>query len=142
MKVLIAGDYCPRSELNMIIAQRKFAHVFDAVRPYIEAADVSIVNFETTVAEKNAEPIRKCGPILSSHPYCVDALKYAGFNTVTLANNHFYDYGMTGLQTSMKQLDEAEIKHVGAGYNLADACKSLYINAITPPRRKGKFGDN
>lgn len=127
MKVLIAGDYCPRSELNMIIAQRKFAQVFDAVRPFIEAADISIVNFETTVADKNAEPIRKYGPNLSSHPYSVEALKYAGFNTVTLANNHFYDYGKNGLETSMKQLDDAGIQHVGAGKNLQEAQRVLYL---------------
>ena len=92
MKILIAGDFSPKFELNDIIAKKEFGALFDSVRPYIQSTDISIVNFETTVAAEKATPIRKCGPHLSAHPYSVEALKYAGFKTVTLANNHFYDY--------------------------------------------------
>lgn len=129
MKILIAGDFSPKFELNDIIAKKEFGALFDSVRPYIQATDISIVNFETTVAAEKATPIRKCGPHLSAHPYSVEALKYAGFNTVTLANNHFYDYGESGMRTSIQLLEQAGIKYTGAGETLQEACRPLYISA-------------
>ncbi len=45
----------------------------------------------------------------------VDGLRRAGFNVLSLANNHILDYGQAGLEQTLRALDSAKIKHTGAG---------------------------
>lgn len=56
----------------------------------------------------------------------IEALKYAGFNVVTLANNHIMDYGNAGLNSTLECCKEAGIAYVGVGANLEEARKPLY----------------
>ena len=127
MKVLIAGDYSPKHELQDIIRQGDYDTIFRSVMPYIKESDYAIVNFETTIIEGDVKPILKNGPRLSAPSASVDALRYAGFNVVTLANNHFYDFGMDGVETTLSLLDNIGIHHVGAGKNLEEAQRVLYL---------------
>lgn len=127
MKILIAGDYSPRWYLKSILQKKEWNGVSESVLPLTSACDIAIVNFETTVKSETAVPIRKCGPNLSAPPESVGALKYAGFNVVTLANNHFYDYGMEGMQVSLRLFEKEGIEYVGAGKNLAEAQKTLFL---------------
>lgn len=46
---------------------------------------------------------------------------------MTLANNHFYDYVMEGMQVSLRLFEKEGIKYVGAGENLAEAQKTLFL---------------
>lgn len=50
----------------------------------------------------DVEPIRKCGPALRAERNTIDAIKYAGFDSVTLANNHFRDFGDNGYLTTLR----------------------------------------
>ncbi|MBQ9230187.1 MAG: CapA family protein [Prevotella sp.] len=61
-----------------------------------KGADYSIVNFECPVADNRCQPIAKYGPNLRCSKRGVEAVKWAGFDCVTLANNHFLDYGEGG----------------------------------------------
>jgi poly-gamma-glutamate synthesis protein (capsule biosynthesis protein) len=56
----------------------------------------------------------------------VAAMKYAGFNCATLANNHFRDFGDSGCLTTIEELDTQNIDYVGGGKTLAEAQKVLY----------------
>ena len=47
------------------------------------------MNFETTLADGSCKPIIKRGPNLKCTEVAIKALKYVGFDSVTLANNHF-----------------------------------------------------
>lgn len=89
-----------------LFEKKEWNRVLESVLPFTQVCDIAIVNFETTVKSETAVPMRKCGPNLSAPPESVGALKYAGFNVVTLANNHFYDYGMEGMQVSLRLFDE------------------------------------
>lgn len=127
MRVLVAGDYSLKYELSEKIKHKEFTSIFGNISPCVRQADIAIVNFETTIKANDADPIKKCGPALSAPVESVEALKFAGFNVVTLANNHFYDYGMNGVQTTLGLLDAAGIDHVGGGKDLEEAEKILYL---------------
>jgi poly-gamma-glutamate synthesis protein (capsule biosynthesis protein) len=51
----------------------------------------------------------------------INALKYAGFDLVNLANNHIYDYGLTAAKDTMGHLTDAGISYVGFGKNVTEA---------------------
>lgn len=129
MKVIIAGDFAPRARLAEQIENRKFSEVFpERVREVIKSADFSFVNFESPIVEDGYQPISKCGPNLRCTPEAAEAVKYAGFTGVTMANNHILDYGSDGLHKSVECCKSQGLDIVGVGDNLADAEKVLYLN--------------
>lgn len=128
MNILIAGDFAPRARLAKQIDERKYGDIFsEDLRRIISSADFSIVNFESPVAGNNFKPITKCGPNLRCTPNAVEALGYAGFSAVTMANNHILDYGADGLLASVDCCKKAGIETVGAGSSLDEAEKILYF---------------
>lgn len=128
MKLIIAGDYCPRHGLKDIIEKGDFSQIFSEVKSVISEADYAIVNLECPVIDGCEKPIAKSGPSLGANYKALEAIKYAGFDCVTLANNHFKDFGGTGCINTFNCLKKVEIEYVGAGVDLLDASKVLYVN--------------
>lgn len=120
MKILVGGDYVPRERIACLMQDGNFSY-FDEVRQLTKSSDLSILNLEAPIVVNDAVPIDKCGPNLKTTKEVVDSLKYAGFNMVTLANNHIMDYGDSGLQDTIKALKDAGIGQVGVGDNLEAA---------------------
>lgn len=128
MNVLIAGDFCDRYRISDLIARGNYASLFDDIKYLTEQADVSIINFEFPIVLHAGVPITKSGPTLQGQPAAVDAVKYAGFNVCTLANNHILDQGTKCCIETRELLENAGIKTVGIGKNSAEAATVLYIN--------------
>lgn len=122
--ILIAADYCPSKRVAEEIDKRNYEAIFGKIKQ-IEA-DYKIVNFECAVASNEDYPIKKCGPTLKCSPKGIDALVYAGFDCVTLANNHFFDYGQSGVEKTLAQLKAQNMDYVGGGVNLDEAQQTLY----------------
>lgn len=126
MKIVIAGDFCPKDRVANLLENNRFADVFGEVKDVTTKADYSIVNLECPIVEHETKPIEKQGPNLKSTAKAVDALRHACFDCVTLANNHFYDYGEVGVVNTINVLNSAKIDFVGGGYNAEEAAKVLY----------------
>lgn len=62
MKVLIAGDFCPRDRVAEKFEKGDYDSVLGEVKDIISGADYSIVNFECPVANGGEKPIEKFGP--------------------------------------------------------------------------------
>jgi poly-gamma-glutamate synthesis protein (capsule biosynthesis protein) len=124
--ILIAGDYAPKYRISEHISQRDYSF-FDEVKPILAKFEYSIVNLECPVANEECKPIVKHGPNLSTNKFAVDAIKYAGFKLVTLANNHVLDYGEEGLYNTMQSCHESGIEMVGIGANLTEAAAIKYV---------------
>lgn len=128
MKVIISGDFAPRHRLAKQVEERAFQDIFpDELVTIIKSADYSLVNFESPIIDKGFKPIKKCGPNLGCTSDAADALKYAGFTAVTMANNHIFDYGTDGLYKSMEFCKKIGLDVVGVGKNLQDAERTLYV---------------
>jgi len=125
-KIIIAGDFVPQDRVATLIETGKYAEVFSDIEPVTSTADYSIVNLEAPVVLGEGQPIVKNGPNLRTSIKAVEALKWAGFNCVTLANNHFYDFGEKGAEDTIEACRKLRIDIVGAGHNLAEASRTLY----------------
>jgi poly-gamma-glutamate synthesis protein (capsule biosynthesis protein) len=126
MKILIAGDFCPRYRVAEKIEKRDFNSVLGEVKDIISNADYSIVNFECPVTKGEGSPIEKCGPNLRCSEKGMEAVKWVGFDCVTLANNHFFDYGKEGVENTIETCGRYGLDTVGGGMNLDEASKILY----------------
>lgn len=125
MKLLIAGDFSPKYRTIEHIEEGNADFLFEKIKPIIEESDYSILNFETVVADSSDKPIYKCGPNLSCTPKAVDLIKRIGFDCVTLANNHFRDFGDSAIAKTIRLFDERELDYVGGGINLAESQRVL-----------------
>ena len=126
MRVLVVGDFCPMHRVAELFDKDDFASVLGDVKPIIEQTDYSIVNFECPVCRGGEVPIIKYGPNLSCSEKGLEAVKWAGFNCVTLANNHFLDYGVEGVDNTLAACKKYGIDTVGGGTNLKEASQILY----------------
>lgn len=97
---------------------------FAGVADEFAAADLVVGTLETTVGE-SGEPEEKTYTF-QAPPEAVDSLLAAGFDLVTLANNHSYDFGAEGLLETIGLLESGGLAHVGAGAD-ADAARSPVI---------------
>lgn len=128
MKILIAGDFVPQNRVIPLIEDGDFSKVLGEVKPIVDSADYSIVNLEAPVITGTPSPIKKNGPNLFTTEKTLDAIQFAGFDCVTLANNHFYDQGEQGVRGTIEGCKSRNIDFVGGGYNIGDASKVLYKN--------------
>ena len=126
MKVLVAGDYVPRNRVAELIELKDYQTVFGEVKPLLEEVDYAIVNFEVPVINGKETPIVKTGPNLKCTANAVESIQWAGFDCVTLANNHFRDQGEQGVRDTLSACERFGIDHVGGGLNLQDAQQILY----------------
>ena len=126
VKILVCGDYCPQDRVQKLIESQDYNSIFGEILTYTENADCSIVNLEAPVVNSDAYPIDKCGPNLKCSPSAVKALKYGGFSMVTLANNHFNDFGIQGVKDTLEECAKNGIDTVGGGLNLSEASRVVY----------------
>lgn len=126
MKIIIAGDFCPHNRVAKLIENSDFQTVFGKTKDVLSEADWSIVNLECPVCWGGEKPIAKQGPNLCCTEKGVEALKWAGFDCVTLANNHFYDYGDAGVKNTIEKCEQECLDTVGGGMSLKEASTILY----------------
>ena len=127
MRILVAGDFVPRHRVSSQIEAGDFK-CLEEVRPIIQAVDYAIVNFESPIVLHKANPIDKTGPSLKCTKEAMDCIAYTGFNCVTLANNHFRDYGNEGVRDTIETCIEKGLDYVGGGKTRGEAEKTLYKN--------------
>jgi len=89
--------------------------IFDRVRGALQA-DITMGNLETAIGNMGAS---KCSPGSTScytfvaHPDAAQALADAGFDIMTVANNHSRDAGESGVLSTQRFLKEAGVKWTG-----------------------------
>lgn len=126
IKLLFTGDFYPQKRVESLIKERKFKEVFGEIETIVKNADYSVINLEAPVVINDAEPIAKAGGNMKCDIQAVEALRHAGFSLITLANNHFYDYGETGVKDTLTACKKYNIDVIGGGTNLDEARKILY----------------
>ena len=93
--------------------------VFAGIQSVLDSADVLVGNLEcalTAGGEKQSKNYTFAAP-----PEAAQALALAGFDVLSLANNHAMDYGSQGLFDTRDNLGQYGIASVGAGANTAEA---------------------
>jgi len=95
----------------------------------IQTADASFTNLEAVIHPLTIPGAAFAGGTPGISPtWTVDELKWAGFNLLSVANNHSLDYGIDGLRSNLHALDAAGLVYAGAGENLAFARAPGYLD--------------
>ncbi|TDD91345.1 CapA family protein [Actinomadura rubrisoli] len=89
------------------------------VADQLRRADLAMVNLETAVTAGGTPAPKQF--TFRAPPAAFRALKAAGVDVATMANNHGMDYGETGLQDSLAAGRQAGFPVVGIGRNTGEA---------------------
>lgn len=114
MKMSVIGDImCHNSQYKdaYINNNYDFSYVFEDIKKYIDSADISIGNLETTFAG-SAKGYSNY-PRFNTPEQLANNLKDFGIDVVSTANNHCLDTGYFGLDSTLNFLDEVGISHTG-----------------------------
>ncbi len=91
---------------------------FKAIKKYLAGADVAFGNLEGTLLDTGAPAhyklhLKSTAYLFRMPEKCGNVLKDAGFNTLSIANNHIGDFGDNGRLSTMKMLDSCGINYAG-----------------------------
>lgn len=96
----------------------------DSVKNYFKESDLVVGNLETPITTKyyeESENPSECGdcyaPRFSAPQSFAEAIKNAGVNLVSTANNHCLDQGINGLVETMQILNNIDLKYVGTNFD-------------------------
>jgi poly-gamma-glutamate synthesis protein (capsule biosynthesis protein) len=92
-----------------------YAELFEDVRAPLDRADLAIVNLETPVGPRvRSRSEERDYPTFAAPPAFLAALRAAGVDVVTVANNHAYDQGVAGLATTLEHARALGLHAAGA----------------------------
>lgn len=124
------GDISLARQVNDWMAVEGAGYPY-ALVAHLIAGDLAIANLEGALTERG-EPWPK-GYNFRTPPRFAPGLRDAGFDLVSLANNHAMDYGVAGLEDTLAALRDAGVAYVGAGANAREAWSpvTLMANGLT-----------
>lgn len=97
-----------------------FRFPFFLVADYLKKADILFGNLESQISDKKGEKAQKTGGTrvyFEADPRAIEGLVYAGFDVVSVANNHALDYSRGVFEDSLRRLEKAGIEYIGGGFN-------------------------
>lgn len=95
------------------------ATAFGPIAPLLRSADFTVLNLETAITSRGV-PQPKTYHFRTT-PVAFTALRAAGIDLVTMANNHVLDYGQLGLTDTLAAIKKSGFPVVGVGKNAAAA---------------------
>lgn len=129
--LVVAGDimsHVPQNKDAYVASTQSYDFNHMIVEPAVQlrAADYAVGNLETVFG---GGPNYSGYPTFNTPDALATAVKNAGFDLVSTANNHTRDQGMDGITRTLDVLDENGIAHVGTYRSKADrdATNGIYV---------------
>jgi len=105
------GDVMLGSHLNEFMKEKGYSWPFQETVNYLKNADIAFCNLEAPLTTSDDKIEKEWN--FKADPEAVKSLIYAGFDIVSIANNHTMDYGRKGLEETVNKLEADSIKYVG-----------------------------
>lgn len=118
-----------KSAYDAITDTYDFSPFYKYVKPYITSADLAVANFESVTGGRDA--IISSYPLFNTPDEILIALKDAGFDLLTTANNHCLDRGYEGLVRTIEKIDEAGMQYVGTSLEEEVRWTDVDVNGLT-----------
>ena len=125
ISLLFIGDFMGhKDQINAAYNKKTKTYEYDScfskIKPILSNADVTIGNIEVTLGIKPYSGY----PQFSSPASYAAAIKRAGVDALTTANNHSCDKGKKGVEKTISILDSLNIPHTGTFINSIEKTKN------------------
>lgn len=125
IRVIAVGDVSLNGRYEQIMKRRGTDYPWKRVLDRLRSADLRIGNLESPITDAPHTLLGKL--CLRSSKSCAQSLSHAGFDVLTVANNHMMDFGVQGLLDTQDALRELGIATTGAGTNDQQAMSPLIM---------------
>jgi poly-gamma-glutamate synthesis protein (capsule biosynthesis protein) len=118
MTFALVGDAIITQRLSPF-AEPEYLSMLEVIR----RADAAFANLEVLfhTFEEGEPAANSGGTWMAAHPRLAHELAWAGFDLVSLANNHTMDWGAGGLRATIQAVEAADLTYAGAGESLGRA---------------------
>lgn len=123
VEVVFVGDVMLSRTVEERMEVYGSRYPFEGVADLLRKADLTIGNLEAPFSLQG-QPLSKRF-VFRVDPRHADGLSWAGFDVVTLANNHLLDFGQQSLTQTLDRLGEVGVAYVGAGRSYQEAHRPL-----------------
>ncbi|WP_139992360.1 CapA family protein [Paenibacillus paridis] len=114
------GDLLVADYVAAVTEREGYDYLYKQALLYLSEPDLTAGNLEFPVTTRGT-PVTGTPYVFKGSPDVLPSMRNAGFDIMSLANNHALDQGVEGMLDTMKYLDEAGIEHMGAGNDAAEA---------------------
>ncbi len=104
--------------------------LFAYVRDVLESDDHTSVNLETAVTDDLSTPHDVKKHVFHTYPESLSVFRDVGIESVSLGNNHFYDYKDTGVSNTLDVLSSHGLGYYGGGNDETEARDNRYTKTI------------
>lgn len=132
VNLLIVGDMMLDRNVRNIINKNGFDKFFSGVKSLVEGEDIVIANLEgtfTTHPSVTADLINK-ELQFTFDPALAPKLASIGFDVLGLANNHSYNFGKEGLESTRRYIGSAGMLYYGDPFNKDEISTVIVRNGI------------
>lgn len=127
MKLLFAADMYPTSTNMDFFLNGNVNHLFgDELLTELFSADFRCINVESPVQNKQT-PVNLVGPLHCAPLEFVNTILNLKTDLVVCGNNHIYDQGSSGLESTLSTYEKNNISYVGAGRTKETAAKPYIL---------------
>ncbi len=110
------------------LVEKNVKNVLGAGAGWIAGADIAFANLEAPIIKQGMKAVRiKKLPILVGRLSLPNSLARAGFDVVSLANNHTYDFGAEGVAITLDAVKKSKLAYTGLGFSRKAAHKPVII---------------
>jgi poly-gamma-glutamate synthesis protein (capsule biosynthesis protein) len=127
LTVIAVGDLnLGRSLGKQIIAGRK-SYTFAKVRDEIAGADVAFANLESQISDQKGVTEGSSNYVFTAPPVAADEIANAGFDVVSTANNHAWDFGERAMRETIENMRRVGVATTGTGETLDEAYRPAVV---------------
>jgi poly-gamma-glutamate synthesis protein (capsule biosynthesis protein) len=128
---IMLGDYalCLGRGVSSAIRKRGPDHPFVHVGDCLREGDIVFGNLEAVLSNRGVKRGSVRSLAMRGDPQAAEGLRRAGFNVVSLANNHALEHGWEALKETMSALSERGIGYVGVGSSPEEGREPLVVTA-------------
>lgn len=127
MKIGFTGDFFVNGRVSTLLGTNDWENYFSSVNDFFSKNDFNIFDLESPITYSD-KAIDKTGPNLKMAPDCLKLLKFLNCTHVATANNHFYDYGLEGIEDTYRFLKDQGIEWTGSGRCPTDARQGIVLS--------------
>jgi len=128
VSLVALGDVNLGRTVGQEILKGKIDFPFEKFDSVLTRGEIIFANLECPVTDQNGETQSpKSNVIFCAPPGAAAALRRAGVTVVSAANNHAFDYGVKGLQETMKFLNQDSIQFTGTVMNAGEEFEPAII---------------
>ncbi|MFH0779228.1 MAG: CapA family protein [Parcubacteria group bacterium] len=104
-----------------MVEYKDYHYPFLKLKNLISAADISFGNLESPIVA--GAPVKEGSFLFRADPASAESLAFAGFDMLSLANNHILNQGKAGLDKTINYLSEQNVGYCGAEKKAGDRLK-------------------